>query len=183
MYTAFFLVAALALSANAFPIDADTFSDVPATGLVERDNWAVIRNDLSGPCKPITIIFARGTSELGNVGSLAGPPFFNALGDIVGDSNVDVQGVNYGATIAGYLAGGDPAGAATLASLTRKAATQCPDTQIVLGGYRYGPTLVHLASLLIPIQPRSASCSSGRCSTLRVHGIAYQSRGSLWRSR
>ena len=109
--------------------------------LSERDTWSGTRNDLSGPCLPVTIIFARGTVELGNVGTFAGPPFFNALADIIGDSNIAVQGVDYGATIAGYLEGGDPAGASTLASLTNEAASKCPDTLIILSGYRSGSQL------------------------------------------
>jgi cutinase len=95
-------------------------------------------NDLvDGVCKTVTVIFARGTLESGNVGSLAGPPFFDALDADLGTSNVALQGVDYEATILGYLEGGDPAGATTLANLTNLAVTQCPDTQIVLSGYRY----------------------------------------------
>ena len=45
------------------------------------------------PCRAITILFARGTTEAGNVGSLAGPPFFQAVANAVGASNVAVQGV------------------------------------------------------------------------------------------
>jgi cutinase len=136
MLKSLFLAALFGLSASALPITTTTSSP---TDLVVRQNFDVTRNDLvNGICAPITIIFARGTLELGNVGSLAGPPFFNALTDIVGSQNVAVQGVDYGATIAGYLEGGDPAGAATLASLVNLAVSQCPSTQIVLSGYRYG---------------------------------------------
>jgi cutinase len=105
------------------------------SGLEKRDSTT--RNDLSGPCKPVTVIFARGTVEPGNVGDLAGPEFFDALNLYLGSSNVAVQGVDYAASIPGYLEGGDPAGAATLASLTNEAASKCPATQIVLSGYRY----------------------------------------------
>ena len=124
------------------PLLAATASALPAglpheAQLLRRQSLAVSRNDVTnGVCKPVTIIFARGTLELGNVGSLAGPPFFNALGAMIGYSNIAVQGVNYGATIAGYLEGGDPAGAADLAALTNQAVSQCPSTQIILSGYR-----------------------------------------------
>lgn len=45
------------------------------------------------PCRDYTIIFARGTTEDGNVGSLTGPPFFQAVAERVGSNNLAVQGV------------------------------------------------------------------------------------------
>ncbi len=105
------------------------------------------RNDLvNGACLPVTVIFSRGTIEPGNVGLLAGPPFFDALGSLIGSENLAVQGVNYPASILGYLIGGDPNGANTMASLTNQAASQCPHTQIVLSGYSQGSQVVHLAA-------------------------------------
>ena len=101
------------------------------------------RNELS-ECKSVTVIFARGTVELGNVGSLVGPPFFDALDLAIGADNVAVQGVPYPADIVGYLEGGDQGGAATAAQLLEQAASQCPDTQIVLSGYSQGAQVVHL---------------------------------------
>lgn len=94
------------------------------------------RNDLlDGSCKAVTVIFARGTTELGNIGSVVGPQLKASLNaDISG--NVAFQGVDYPATIAEFLIGGSPEGAATLASLVGTAASKCPDTQIVLSGYR-----------------------------------------------
>ena len=111
--------------------------------LSKRDDWSITRNEL-GECKPVTIIYARGTIELGNVGSITGPPFYNALDELNGADNVAVQGVNYPANILGYLEGGDPGGAATTASLLEQAASQCPYTQIVLSGYSQGAQEVHL---------------------------------------
>lgn len=119
-------------------VELDFFSD----GLSKRQSLAVTQNQL-GLCRPITVIFARGTIELGNVGSLAGPPFFNALSAAVGYDKVAVQGVSYPATILGYLQGGDKGGATKLAALAEQAATQCPDTQIVLSGYRYVSSSSH----------------------------------------
>jgi cutinase len=116
----FGLAAAITIPVNLQKRDSDTQNDL-----------------VDGVCKTVTVIFARGTLESGNVGSLAGPPFFDALDTDLGTSNVALQGVDYGATILGYLEGGDTAGAATLANLTNPAVTQCPNTQIVLSGYRY----------------------------------------------
>lgn len=86
-----------------------------ATPIQPRQSFAGdTENGLSGPCKAYTVIFARGTTETGNVGTIAGPPFFQALASRVGSGNLAVQGVNYPADVAGFLAGGDPAGSQTM---------------------------------------------------------------------
>jgi cutinase len=73
----------------------------------EQDTY----NGLGGACTDYTLVFARGTTEPGNVGILVGPPLITAITDITGASALTVQGVNnYGATVDGYLAGGDAAG-------------------------------------------------------------------------
>lgn len=92
---------------------------------------------LNGPCKKITVIFARGTSEGGNIGALVGPQLSAAVKNRLGSGNVAFQGVDYPADIGGYLIGGSPSGATQLANLVNTAATKCPQTQIVLSGYRY----------------------------------------------
>lgn len=56
-------------------------------------------------CKAMTVIFARGTTEQGNVGTLSGPPFFASLATLVGMENLAVQGVEYPANVQGFLAG------------------------------------------------------------------------------
>jgi hypothetical protein len=61
-------------------------------------------------CAAMSVIFARGTTEPGNMGVLTGPEFFTALEATVGAQNVAVQGVDYSASIDGFLEGGDPAG-------------------------------------------------------------------------
>ena len=107
-----------------------------SSGLSKRQGGST-RNDLvDGECKDVTVIFARGTTELGNVGSLAGPPFFNALEEALGDDMVAVQGVDYPADIPGYLAGGSKEGAETMAGHVSEAVSKCPDTKIVMSGYR-----------------------------------------------
>jgi hypothetical protein len=73
-------------------------------------------NELGGPCTEYTVIFARGTTEPGNVGILVGPPFFDALTSAAGTSSIfTFQGVNdYSASVDGYLEGGDPKGSAEM---------------------------------------------------------------------
>jgi cutinase len=108
------------------------------------------QNGLSGACKAYTVIFARGTTESGNVGTIAGPPFFQALATRVGAGNLAVQGVDYSADIPGFLAGGDKAGSQTMANLVQQAMTQCPSSKVVMSGYSQGGQLVHNAAVLLP---------------------------------
>ncbi|KXT02181.1 hypothetical protein AC578_5966 [Pseudocercospora eumusae] len=103
------------------------------------------------PCRAITIIFARGTTEPGNVGTLTGPTFFQAVSDLT-KGNVAVQGVDYAANIFGFFAGGDSDGSQKMASLVATAVHNCPDTKVVLSGYSQGGQLVHNAGRLLASQ-------------------------------
>jgi len=108
-------------------------------------------NQLGGTCTTYTVIFARGTTEPGNVGILVGPPFFDALRSSVGTSALTIQGVNdYSASIDGYLEGGDPAGSAEMAVQIEAAYKACPNTKLVASGYSQGGQIVHNAIGLLP---------------------------------
>ncbi|KUJ19203.1 cutinase-domain-containing protein [Mollisia scopiformis] len=100
-------------------------------------------------CKAMTVIFARGTTEQGNVGTLSGPPFFASLAQSVGTENLAVQGVDYPADIPGFLAGGDANGSKTMAQLVTQAMTTCPNTKVVMSGYSQGGQLVHNAAKMM----------------------------------
>ena len=141
-----------------------------------QDDWDVVRNELtdvaSVGCKPITVIYARGTFELGNVGLAVGPPFFNNLYDLIGRDSIAVQGVDYPASVVGYLIGGDPGGAKTTADLLNQAASNCPDTQIVLSGYSQGAMEAHLGEAIVSadvaahiaaVVSRNVASSLSRC--------------------
>ncbi|KAG9229896.1 putative cutinase [Amylocarpus encephaloides] len=106
------------------------------------------QNDLSNgtPCKPITVIFARGTLSEGNVGLSTGPPFFQEISKLTGIDNLAVQGVTYSASVPGFLGGGDLAGSETMAKLVDKALTECPNTKVVMSGYSQGGQLVRNAA-------------------------------------
>lgn len=70
-------------------------------------------------CRDVTVIYARGTSQQGNIGEPTdvGPEFLNDLAVYVGSSSLAVSGVNYSASIEGFEEGGDPAGSQTMADL------------------------------------------------------------------
>lgn len=122
-----------AISVNALPARSNAIRSGDAD-LIARQ-LSDTSNDLTdgSACQAITVIFARGTTETGNIGAVVGPALKSALG-----TGTAFQGVTYPADVAGFLQGGDSTGSATMASLVSQASTQCPDTKIVLSGYRYG---------------------------------------------
>lgn len=73
-------------------------------GLANSAGIDTTREDLAedAPCADVTVIFARGTTEPGSVGLVAGPPFFDALSEQLGAKSLAVQGVAYPATFAGF---------------------------------------------------------------------------------
>ncbi|THV47036.1 hypothetical protein BGAL_0340g00060 [Botrytis galanthina] len=104
----------------------------------------------AGACAPMMLIFARGTTETGPLGTVAGPPLVAALGIAVGAGNMAAQGVPYPADIPGFLAGGDAAGSKMMAQMISTAVTNCPDSKIVMAGYSQGGQLVHNAAKMLP---------------------------------
>ena len=89
------------------------------------------QNQYIGVCTEYTVLFARGTSEPGNVsllvlrsgsvfnlaqvGVLVGPPLYEAFEEAVGSRALTFQGVNgYSASVESYLAGGDAAGSKSM---------------------------------------------------------------------
>ena len=97
----------------------------------------------NGVCAPLTVIFARGTSEAGNIGTIIGPPLFKALSSKL-NKRVALQGLNYPADLAGDLNLGK-SGATPLKNIVQQALSQCPSTKIALGGYSQGGLVIHYA--------------------------------------
>lgn len=119
-------IAMLAMATSATPLPAD---------LSPRQ----LLGGASSSCKPIMVIFARGTTEVGDLGTVAGPPFQTAL-NAKFPGQVSMQGVPapaYPADVPGYLAGGSATGASKMAEMVKDAATNCPDARIIMSGYRY----------------------------------------------
>ncbi|KAF9464068.1 cutA, cutinase A [Collybia nuda] len=97
-------------------------------------------------CSDVTVYFARGTSESGTIGTSVGPPLQSALTSALGSKSLEFVGVPYAANVLGFLQGGDPAGATTMANLVTSKASACPSTKIVLSGYSQGAQVAHLAA-------------------------------------
>ena len=100
-----------------------------------------------GGCKKIHFIFARGSTEVGTMGSTVGPAFSRALSSKFGAGNVAADGVPYPADIAGAFSGGtNPSGApgaTKMAAMAKSVLQRCPTARIVLSGYSQGAEQVH----------------------------------------
>jgi cutinase len=82
------------------PFLANSF---PTPFIVTRQSTSVENGLKTDACKALTVIYARGTNEPGNVGAVAGPPFTDALRKALGADQVTIQGVDYPATWDGYV--------------------------------------------------------------------------------
>ncbi|KAJ4986014.1 Cutinase 2 [Stagonosporopsis vannaccii] len=148
--------------------------DVPekvTTALSKRQYSGDTYNQLTDgtACRPVTVIYARGTTQEGNVGSpdSEGPTFFNALASRLGGvSRLAIQGVTYPANVFGFLAGGDSNGATTMFNLINTAISRCPSTKIVVSGYSQGAQLVHTAT------QRLTAAAAARVSAVVTFGDA-----------
>ncbi|KAJ4299501.1 hypothetical protein N0V90_004746 [Kalmusia sp. IMI 367209] len=152
--------------------------------LVKRQYSGSTYNQLTDgtACRPVTVIYARGTSQAGNVGDSAavGPLFFNNLASrLGGTTQLAIQGVTYPANVAGFLAGGDAAGTTTLMNLISTAASKCTSTKIVVSGYSQGAQLVHNAL------QKTSSTVAARVAAVVVFGDPKkgQSFGSVTSSK
>lgn len=93
----------------------------PNHGLAKRNYTTTYADQLTDgtACRDVTVIYARGTSQQGNIGEPTdvGPEFLDDLAAIIGTNILAAQGVNYSASVDGFEEGGDPEGSATMADL------------------------------------------------------------------
>ncbi|MCV7086149.1 cutinase family protein [Mycolicibacter hiberniae] len=92
-------------------------------------------------CPDVEVIFARGTSEPPGVGRV-GRALIDSLRQQT-SKRVDEYGVNYPAGRL-QLGGGD--GANDVIRRVRDAANVCPNTQLVLGGYSQGASVIDIVT-------------------------------------
>jgi cutinase len=140
------LISLLAALAAASPIAIGA----PAPGALDARQLSSTSNELetgsSAACPRTIFIFGRASGEIGNMGLSAGPSVADALRSKYGARNVWVQGVGgpYGATL---LDNALPAGTSRAAideakRLFALAASKCPGTPIVAGGYSQGTAVM-----------------------------------------
>jgi hypothetical protein len=177
------LLAALVATVSALPTPRTpppSFAPHPLTINRTETATGTVANDIAnGMCAPVTLIFARGTSEPSNLGTVVGPPLASAMQAALG--SVAVQGVDYAASTAGAETGAvSPAqaqGALMMANLTNAALAACPQTQVVLAGYSQGAEQVHGALENLQ-QGQVAVGVRGRCAGLV---LTWTGGGDVWR--
>ncbi|KAF4210601.1 hypothetical protein CNMCM8980_003614 [Aspergillus fumigatiaffinis] len=100
----------------------------------------------SGPCRDVTFIFARGSTEQGNMGFIVGPGVCSSLKNDLGSDKVACQGVGgaYTAQLApNFLSQNtDQASIDAATDMFDLANTKCPNTKIVAGGYSQGSAVI-----------------------------------------
>ncbi|KAF3037613.1 hypothetical protein E8E12_002813 [Didymella heteroderae] len=143
----FLTLSMLASLATASPI---TLAAPAADTLEVRQFGTSTRNELeqgrAGSCPKAIFIFARASTETGNMGSSTGPAVARALERTYGADGVWVQGVG-GPYLADLGSNALPGGTSTAAineavRLFNMANTKCPDTPIVSGGYSQGTAVI-----------------------------------------
>jgi len=109
-----------------------------------------------GPCKPVFLVVARGSTEPGNIGPITGAPLCAELKKKLGEAKVGCQGVPYPAGIMEnviYAAGKGTSDSAIQqgVDIFNKVAAKCPESKIVFSGYSQGGALMTAAvSILKP---------------------------------
>ncbi|KAJ5389140.1 cutinase, partial [Penicillium cataractarum] len=114
-----------------------------------------VSNELEqGPCREVTLIFARGSNEPGNMGIIVGPQLCEDLKDNLGPEIVACQGVS-GAYTAGFQDNflpnnTTPEAISSAINEFDLARAKCPNTQIIAGGYSQGTAVLDGAIKSLP---------------------------------
>src|SRR5258708_7282032 len=82
-------------------------------------------------CKPIIMIYARGTWEPGTPPNQVAAPLIKAL-SVPYPGKVEAQIVQYDGGASGYLTGGSADGTRTMEQMTKAAAQRCPDSKLLM---------------------------------------------------
>lgn len=115
-----------------------------SSGIYKRQST---QNDLrSGQCKKVILIFARASTEPGNMGMSMGPAVCSGLKSKLGAGNVACQGVGpkYTAGLADNVGttGTTRAAIEEATGLFTMAHTKCPSATLVSGGYSQGTAVI-----------------------------------------
>jgi cutinase len=96
----------------------------------------------SSSCPSVYVLFARGTSESGTLGTIVGPDFTSAVESNLPGTSVSIWGDPYAASVNQSSAG---PGATDMTDELESDASACPNAKFVLGGYSQGASVVDIA--------------------------------------
>ncbi|KXH29756.1 cutinase [Colletotrichum simmondsii] len=125
--------------------------------LQSRQTGTIAKEYTQGGCRDVIFIFARGSTEVGNMGSTVGPPTSDGLKKKYGENKVATEGVDYAAGLTtNFLPGGaDPVGVDEMKRLLTDATNKCDKSKIVAGGYSQGAATAHRAIENLPDSAKS----------------------------
>ncbi|KAI8304692.1 hypothetical protein K4K59_012654 [Colletotrichum sp. SAR11_240] len=114
-------------------------------------------------CKAFTLLFARGTTEMGTLGSVVGPSLQTNTQSALGADQVTVEGVSYPADMGGIMSEstGSGPGSVAMANQANSWLQKCPSTKLILTGYSQGGMVVHNAAKKLSGKPIVAAVTFG----------------------
>ncbi|KAH7320667.1 cutinase [Stachybotrys elegans] len=138
------VIAALAATAAGAPTDVETR---PVQARQVQTVYNELENGSSGDCPGSILVYARGSTEQGNIGQTVGAALVSGLRSRVPSLWIQGVGGPYAATLAdNYLERGTtPEAIAEAVRLINLAHTKCPDSAIITGGYSQGAALIAAA--------------------------------------
>ncbi|PYH49761.1 putative cutinase [Aspergillus saccharolyticus JOP 1030-1] len=166
-----FIIAAFATMTVANPLP-------DPTAQLQTRQFPTDQNDLvGGPCKDFTLVFARGTWELSNMGAVIGPQLCSMLKEQISPNRVACQGVDgmyHALSPPNFLsANTDAKSIAAAATILELATTKCPNTQVFAAGYSQGTAVIDYAVQEIKPEVRDkikAVALFGFTRNIRDHG-------------
>jgi len=123
--------------------------DETSKSTIERASASHDTSVSAADCKPITMIYARGTWEPGTPPSQVAAPLIKALNEKY-PGKVDSQIVIYDGGASGYLTGGSTEGTQKMEQMTKAAVQKCPNSKILAVGYSQGAQVLHKAVSNLP---------------------------------
>ncbi|KAF3011107.1 hypothetical protein E8E13_011355 [Curvularia kusanoi] len=144
-----FTTLALIIAASATPVVIPASQSAAIGTRQILDRTSLTENEFSsilGGCKDVIFVWARGSTELGNMGSIIGQPLGDELRREYG-RDLAIEGVDYAALLStNYLPGGtDIIAELEMRGILEDINRRCPASIIVCGGYSQGAAVNHRA--------------------------------------